>query len=235
MEKRGGGVKEFSFYINSHVVFLHYMEKITRKYLDPKVIAHATDKKVLDIGAGANSPYAEYFPNRVTVDIKPERNPDIVGDITNLPIEDNSYEFILCTEVIEHVWDFQTAIKEMHRILKPGGTCILTTRFLFPIHEVPDDYWRFSRFALEKLFEDWSEVKVESETKTFSAIGALIQRIMFQTHLKANKLVKLILLFLAWVFDKSNWLIKAEYGHISREKPCDDLFTTGYFVSARKK
>ncbi|GAK76898.1 glycosyltransferase [Nonlabens ulvanivorans] len=50
---------------------------------------------------------------------------DVKADICNLPFEDNSYDFILCNHVLEHIPDDETAMKELYRVLKPGGKAIL--------------------------------------------------------------------------------------------------------------
>ena len=208
-------------------------EKITRKYLNPMIARNATEAKVLDIGAGNHS-YSSYFPNRVSVDIDPKRKPDIVGDIHDLPFEDESFDFVLCTEVLEHVEDPQKAITELYRVLRPGGRCVLTTRLVFPLHDTPNDHWRFTKYRLQKLFSKWTVLELEPETETFSAIGALLQRICFQTKLRFNKPMKLLLFILAWIFDHMNWLIVKEYGDIKHEEENDHILTTGYYVLAEK-
>jgi SAM-dependent methyltransferase len=73
---------------------------------------------------------------------------DIVSDITNIPIEDKSFDYILCTEVLEHIPYPDKAIKEFSRILKQGGRLILTAPFCSQTHFAPfhfctgfNSYW----------------------------------------------------------------------------------------------
>ena len=54
---------------------------------------------------------------------------DVKADICNLPFEDNSYDFIICNHVLEHITDDHQAMKELYRIIKPGGTAILMVPF----------------------------------------------------------------------------------------------------------
>lgn len=214
------------------------MKKITRKNLVPFLKKYSTDKKVLDVGGGRadfNHSYDVFFPNRFSVDIDPKREPDLVADVHNLPIKDNTYEFVLCTEVIEHCHDPQKAVNEMMRVLKPGGTCVLTTRFMFPIHDFPHDYWRFTEMQMQKLFENSTIIELRSETETMSCVAAILQRILFQVKFKfANRLLKVPLLALVWIFDHSNWLIREEFADIKHENRKNAVFTTGYYIAVQK-
>src|SRR5215831_10665922 len=116
--------------------------KLTRITLDRFIAAHASTRRTLDIGA-QNGPYAAQFPKRIALDIKQGLGVRIIGDAQALGIRDASFDVVLCTEVLEHLPEPQRAIDEMYRVLAPGGQLLLTTRFLFPIHDAPHDYFRF--------------------------------------------------------------------------------------------
>src|SRR3989344_3908004 len=111
-------------------------QKITLRELEKFLKKYATNARVLDVGSGGSA-YDKFFPNRVTVDIDPARNPDIVADAHHLPFKDGEFETILCTEVLEHIENPFEVEKEFWRVLKPGGQLILSTRFIFPIHDAP--------------------------------------------------------------------------------------------------
>ncbi len=208
-------------------------KKITRKKLDNFLQKHATDIRVLDIGSGESS-YHRFFPNRVTVDMDPSRKPDVVGDAHNLPFKDGEFEFILSTEVLEHLKDPKLAISEMHRVLKKGGTLVLTTRFVYPIHDSPNDYWRFTEYGLKELFKDWEIVELVAETQPFSTLAVLLQRIAFQTTLRLNKLMKFSLFVLAYLAERSDFLIKNEYGDIRKESEEKNIMPSGYYIICKK-
>lgn len=70
--------------------------------------------------------------------------------VTALGFRDGSLDGILCSEVLEHVPEFWTALAEMARVLKPGGRLLITCPFLYPLHG-PQDYWRFTPQAFEFL------------------------------------------------------------------------------------
>lgn len=214
------------------------MKKITRKKLRPFLEKHKTTEEVLEIGGGrreGNHSYDDLFPNRHTYDIDPDRKPDTVGDAHALPFENGSFNFILCTEVLEHLHSPWVAIAEMKRVLRPGGTLILTTRFVYPVHDAPHDYYRYTKYGLKHLFKDWEMVEMVPETSTMSAVGAIIQRIGFQSDVIGGKLTKALLYGLAFTFTKLNWLLTAEYGGIKKERSEKGIITTGYYLVAKTK
>ena len=76
---------------------------------------------------------------------------DYAYDITRgIPLEDSSCDTILTTDVVEHIPDPTIMFSELYRVLKRGGKIILTTPFMYWLHEEPHDYFRFTEFALEK-------------------------------------------------------------------------------------
>jgi ubiquinone/menaquinone biosynthesis C-methylase UbiE len=75
---------------------------------------------------------------------------DIVSDITSIPVPDGSFDAVLCSEVLEHVPDPIAAIRELNRVLKPGGTLILTSPFASLTHFAPYHFCSgFNRFFYE--------------------------------------------------------------------------------------
>lgn len=77
----------------------------------------------------------------------------------SLAFNDESFDYILSDQVLEHIeGNPQQAIDESYRILRPGGIAIHTTCFINPIHGLPNDFWRFSPYALSLLHSNWREV-----------------------------------------------------------------------------
>jgi SAM-dependent methyltransferase len=68
-----------------------------------------------------------------------------------LPLRDRSAGLVLCTEVVEHVPDPTRALAELARVLRPEGLAVVTTPFLYPLHEEPWDFQRFTRYQLARL------------------------------------------------------------------------------------
>lgn len=128
--------------------------------------------RTLDIGCGGG-PYRTLFRDRIGVDVRLEAGVDVCGSVYELPFESESFDVVLATEVLEHLAEPARAIGEMRRVLKPGGCCVLTTRFCYPIHYVPDDYYRFSGFSLRRLFADWRVVRLEPDTDMISTLAEI--------------------------------------------------------------
>jgi SAM-dependent methyltransferase len=99
------------------------------------------------------------------LDVVPDYHPDIVGDIHDLPLPDNSEDAIICVAVLEHVKDPFQASREIYRVLKPGGYALVYVPFLYYYHAEPGyygDYSRFSKDALELLFKDFKRREYRS-------------------------------------------------------------------------
>ena len=126
-------------------------------------IIHVSEKMkgdVLDIGCG-KKPYEDLImgidavKSYTGVDIEGEYSkkgkPDILWDGNILPIESRQYDTVVCFEVIEHVRDISNILKESHRVLRNNGTIIITSPFVWPLHDEPNDYFRYTPFSLEEI------------------------------------------------------------------------------------
>ncbi|MEI7426308.1 MAG: methyltransferase domain-containing protein [Candidatus Moraniibacteriota bacterium] len=117
-----------------------------------------TKKKILDIGAW-DCPYKKFFKKATyySQDIVQNNNKtiDYVCDISLglVGVEDESFDYILCTQVLEHLRKPYVAFQEFSRVLKPGEKIFLTTHQCFEEHMIPDDYFRFTRYGLKALGE----------------------------------------------------------------------------------
>lgn len=209
------------------------MRKIASELLDQFYKDNATGLKTLDVGS-ASGRNKDYFPNSTTVDIDERANPDVVADAHQLPFENESFDCVVCKEVLEHVQKPDVVISEMKRVLKPGGKLVLSTRFLFPIHEAPHDYWRFTRFNLEELFSNWEKVTIKEEADPITSIIMLIDRLIYQSVFKCNKFVKGILYLLTFCILPFKHLLVKQYGDVRKEQPVKSAFTSGYYVVAHK-
>lgn len=208
------------------------MKKLTRPFINAFLKKYSTSAVTLDIGASGND-HREYFPHRTTLDVDASKNPDVVGDAHILPFKDGSFEMVVCSEMLEHADDPRKVIAEIRRVLKPGGRVVLTTRFAFPIHDAPNDYWRFTPYGLRKLFSEFEVIEVATDGGPFCAIAIQLQRILFQTDLP--KIVKGLLYPVILVLPHLDKLIPHYYGNIGRTIEVDTLLSSGVFIAAKKR
>ncbi|MDD4319309.1 MAG: methyltransferase domain-containing protein [Candidatus Peribacteraceae bacterium] len=210
--------------------------KITRTRLEAFLRRYASDAKTLDIGCG-NAQYGFLFPNRTTLDVAPRPNVqvDIVADAHDLSmIADASFDVVLCTEVLEHLHTPERAIAEMRRVLRPGGLLLLSTRFIFPLHDVPHDYYRFTKYGLRHLLGSFEIIELAEEAGTVETLAVLYQRIGFQCETLHFRPFKIFWFLLAQITRLGIFLLSREYGDIRHAQAERHILASGYYVAARK-
>lgn len=124
------------------------------------------DSIVLDIApqiwGGAQNLYK--LADIHTLDIDPKSNSTWIADLCKCNsdiIPDNYFDAVICTEVLEHVENPFSAVKEILRILKPGGKVYASTPFNFRIHGPLPDNWRFTAHGLKILFNEFRGIEIE--------------------------------------------------------------------------
>jgi len=208
------------------------LQKITREKLGKFLEQQAFTGKTLEVGASFR-PQQEYFPNTIAGDISYYPQLDVQYDAHNMPFAAEEFECVVCIEVLEHCMEPQRVIDECYRLLKPNGILILTTRFMFPLHDVPHDYFRFTKYGLQHLCRRFSTVEVEPEAETVTTIGVLYQRLAYQVDWKLP-LTKILLLLIAKILPRLQMNLKAEYGSIRKDVADETIMTSGYYLVARK-
>ena len=116
--------------------------------------------KLLDIGCGIKAyekmmqPYvSEHIGLDHEASLHHNKNVDLVGTAYDIPSSNSFFDSVICTSVLEHLEDPEIALKECYRVLKSGGYAIYTVPFIWPIHEEPRDFYRFSKYGLDYLFK----------------------------------------------------------------------------------
>ena len=135
---------------------------------------------VLDVGCG-EMPFRGLLPAGVRYtgldvlaadDFGMRRHPEILAfDGQHIPFPDASVDHILCTEVLEHAEDPVALIADMHRVLRPGGTLLVTVPFAARVHYAPHDYHRFTRYGLVRLFSDFKGVVIDERGDDLAVIA----------------------------------------------------------------
>lgn len=122
--------------------------------------ADVVDKDVLDVGVIIRRDWVG--PGYQTFG---RSDCDITGDLQDLAgWVPESLDAIICTEVLEHVEDPMQAVREMHRVLRPGGVLLASAPFLWPWHGTADyhDYWRFTHEGWARLMAPFAQVEVRA-------------------------------------------------------------------------
>lgn len=156
-----GLLKRQSFLPARWSIFFHPFYFIRRDlYRHIRREAPALKGSLLDFGCG-RKPYEQLFRvERYTgVDLEEtghdHRNSkvDIYYDGKTLPFGDKTFDALFCSEVLEHVFNVDEILPEIHRVLKPGALALITTPFCWNEHEVPYDNVRYSSYGMIYLLE----------------------------------------------------------------------------------
>jgi SAM-dependent methyltransferase len=136
--------------------------------------------RILDVGCGVK-PYYPFFADvaasYVGVDVVENPAADLIGSVEALPVDDASFDLVLCTQVLEHCDDPAQAVRELRRVTAAGGRVLASTHGVQVYHPSPVDYWRWTHEGLRRLFEQnasWSSLRVEPAAGTASALAMLL-------------------------------------------------------------
>ncbi len=152
-------------------VFLNPAYLIRRTLAESiRISAETVRGSVLDFGCGSK-PYESLFrvDEYIGLDIEVSghppggKSPDIYYDGKHIPLEDASVDHVFSAEVFEHVFNAPELFREIHRVLKPGGTLIMTCPFVWPLHEEPYDFARYTPYALTYFLTDSGYASVTAE------------------------------------------------------------------------
>jgi SAM-dependent methyltransferase len=119
---------------------------------------------LLDIGSGT-MPYRSFILENSNVtryiglDLPKGKyaaqvHPDLAWDGLSIPLDEAAVECVMATEVLEHCPDPGAVLKEIQRVLKPGGPFFFTVPFIWPLHDMPQDEFRYTPFSLQRLLKD---------------------------------------------------------------------------------
>lgn len=135
------------------------VKKITEDNLQIEIKQYAKGS-LADVGCG-NSPYKKILKPFITkytgIDHQETQhdksNIDIFSTAYEIPVSNESFDTILCTAVLEHLENSESAIKEANRMLKKNGIAIYTIPFFWHLHEEPRDFFRYTKYGIKHIFE----------------------------------------------------------------------------------
>jgi SAM-dependent methyltransferase len=217
------------------------LQKYFLKYLTPQM-------EVYDVGCG-DKPFAAFLDGRVKahigVDIEngfyDRRHIDLIGSAYSIPTGDSTADAVISSQVIEHLDDPRAAIKETARILKEGGLFFLSFPFIYPIHALPHDYFRYTEFAASTMLKEQGfEIIEQQRIGGFWYCAGLFTGMYIKAFdrgvFKKIYLVKALNCFLKWACLGLHKL-EACVLRVAGKNASDfrKVWTVDYIIVARKK
>jgi hypothetical protein len=141
------------------------------------------EPKILFVGSGGDlhdniKNYSSYI---YSIDIDPSRKPDQILDLTDPNFCKNylgdKVNLVCIFEVLEHTKDPSLAIKNIYNLIEKGSVVLLSTPFIFNIHDEPNDFYRFTKYGLKEIFKEFSEVEIKEKNGWLESIFVIIMRI----------------------------------------------------------
>lgn len=188
----------YSVFINPYFINRY------RLYTAIKNFAKETnaDAKILDVGCGIK-PYRQLFKSHdyTGIDIAggghddQAKTVDAFYDGHHIPFPDAHFDTLICTQVLEHADDPALLVAECARVLKPGGTAFFSMPFVYPEHEVPYDFRRFTRFEHDRLYRKngFEKITIEQTTGFCGTFGQLLVVWWFESIPFRSTLLKSLL------------------------------------------
>ncbi|OJI07244.1 MAG: hypothetical protein COX02_01790 [Candidatus Vogelbacteria bacterium CG22_combo_CG10-13_8_21_14_all_37_9] len=216
--------------------------QVVSVYRHVKLFLKGASGNLLDLGCG-ESPYHFLVKNKPIkyfgVDITEASNFDYQRtDITHfdgqkIPFPDNYFDNIICTEVLEHVENYQALVDDVFRVLKPNGQALFTVPWSARYHYIPYDYFRYTPSTLNKIFSQYREREIISRGTDITSISAKII-VLFFRNIFPIKLWAYIF-FPFWLAISPLIFLTIIFGQISLlTKFGSDLDPIGYTILIKK-
>lgn len=158
---------------------------LIRRYIAKAIkenASHLNGGVIIDYGCGSK-PYESFFQcdQYIGVDVETSGHPasgkkaDVFFDNGRMPFDDAFADGVLASEVLEHVFDLRGCLRDIHRVLKPGGKLLATCPFVWPLHEEPYDYARYTPYALERELQSagFKIIKLEQKGRPIEVLGQM--------------------------------------------------------------
>lgn len=192
---------------NSKSLFRKLQNKIIEKFLAGKL------GKIVEFGGSNEYCYRNFSKTDTYIVSNIEGSVDLFEDLRNLTFASNSIDHAICISVLQHIYEFDIAINEIIRVLKPGGECLITNGYIFPVC-MEHDFYRFTpKFWERRLSVENVEFEIIKLGNKYSAVSNLLMRPYgnyngFKNIL--NKLLSLPFTFINWCFE--NYLDSSPLG-----------------------
>lgn len=170
-EKSDSLISKIKFFLKKNPLLFSLAYYLLGAYFVGKNAKHVikgvdSKKLIINLGAGTK----RIRDDVINIDFFPFDGVDVVADITNLPLSNNSVDVVINEFVLEHTADPELIINEMKRIMKPGALLYLSVPFVATFHSVPNDYYRWTKQGLRELAKDFKELELGVRCGPTSAV-----------------------------------------------------------------
>lgn len=99
-----------------------------------------------------------------------------IAPADHIPLEADTIDAILCTQVLEHVAEPSSVVGEFRRLLRPGGRLWMVAPLVWFLHEQPYDYYRYTSYGLRHLLEraGFIDIEITPQQNAFSTLAQLV-------------------------------------------------------------
>lgn len=193
---------------------------------------------VLDIGCG-NKPYEKLFDGKATrytgcdVVQSDQNRVDVICPATALQFNNDNFDAVFTTQVIEHVDDPAKMLSEANRVMKMNGHIILSAPFCWELHEEPYDFYRYSKYGLRAMFEKagFQVISIKANGGKWAAIMQMNLNMIYSSFNKntfARRLLKFLFIQLRMTSLCNRFALWMD------KKFHDELLTLNYVAVATK-
>jgi len=149
----------------AHTYNHRYSQVLLQKNIRPARIIH--NKTILEIGSGMSVTRKHIYSAKHLFDpsndfVCTDLNPAFGHTVLNITTmrDKEKYDVILCLNVLEHEYETEKALRNLHRALRRNGVAYIAVPVHFPLHDEPHDYWRFTEHSLRRLLKEFRKVEI---------------------------------------------------------------------------
>ena len=219
---------------------------LRRYFVDEFHFRHVPDllpgSRVLDLGGNKTRKRGQFDIERydlrvVYANLSTAKLPDVQADAAHVPFRDGCFDAVFCSELLEHVPDPRSVLREVYRVLRKGGKLLICAPFLVRIHGDPDDYGRYTDFYWSQTLATigCSDIRIEKQGLFWSVLMDMLRGLVYQMvneeWPRSSWMHRLLIRLVDWGWHRAlDWDARPEY----RQSPFFSSFTTGFGIVAYK-
>ena len=225
---------------NSQLAASALKTTVRRYYVDAFFIRQASrlSGRVLDLGGTKIRKRGRFDIENYGLTVQyanlvPDKRPDFLCDAAAIAVRREAYDAVICAELFEHVRCPEIVLREVHRVLKPAGTLLITAPFLCRIHGDPHDFGRYTGHFWQETLEEigFDEVVIEPQGLFFSVMADFLKQYAEKVGFPRpfGRLARRLMPTF------QQWALRREQEPSAHASAFLASFTTGFGISARKR